>query len=141
MYRPPFADSAEPVMKPAPSEARNTAERARYRPARRGEPVGICGLWSRVQESSEAGTGLLVAQARRPVHAGTGEGLRPAQVITCPPFADSVEPVMKPASSEARNTTQRAISSGSPRRPVGISGRMFFSSTSFGTAITISVAM
>jgi hypothetical protein len=44
----------------------------------------------------------------------------------CPPFAliggaaGAVEPVMKPASSEARNTTQRAISSGSPRRPTGI---------------------
>ena len=62
-------------------------------------------------------------------------------IITCPPFAESVEPVMKPESSEARNTTQRAISSGSPSRPVGICGRMFFSSTSFGTAITISVAM
>jgi hypothetical protein len=35
-----------------------------------------------------------------------------------------VEPVMKPASSEARKTTQRAISSGSPRRPTGICGMM-----------------
>jgi hypothetical protein len=37
-----------------------------------------------------------------------------------------VDPVMKPASSEARNTTARAISSGSPRRLAGICGRMFF---------------
>ena len=37
----------------------------------------------------------------------------------CPPLAVSVEPVMKPASSDARNTTQRAISLGSPRRPTG----------------------
>ncbi len=59
----------------------------------------------------------------------------------CPPLAESVEPVIRPASSEARNTTQRAISSGSPRRPIGICGRMFFSSTSFGTACTISVLM
>src|SRR6185437_2623564 len=59
----------------------------------------------------------------------------------CPPLAVSVEPVISPASSEARNTTQRAISSGSPRRPIGISGRIDFSKTSFGTACTISVLM
>jgi hypothetical protein len=58
-----------------------------------------------------------------------------------PPLADSVDPVMKPESSEARNRTQRAISSGSPRRPTGISGTIDFSSTSFGTACTISVLM
>jgi len=58
-----------------------------------------------------------------------------------PPFAVSVEPVMKPASSDARNRTQRAISSGSPSRPSGICGRMLFSSTSLGTALTISVAI
>ena len=58
-----------------------------------------------------------------------------------PPFAVSVEPVIRPASSEARNTTQRAISSGSPSRPIGMVGRMLFSSTSFGTACTISVLM
>src|SRR6266700_351787 len=52
----------------------------------------------------------------------------------CPPLIDSVEPVMAPASSAARNTTARAISSGSPSRPTGISGRMAFSKTSFGTA-------
>src|SRR5262249_1477620 len=62
-------------------------------------------------------------------------------IITWPPLADSVEPVISPASSEARNTTQRAISSGSPRRPRGIRGRTFFSSTSFGIALTISVAI
>ena len=59
--------------------------------------------------------------------------------IYCPPLIESVEPVMAPASSAARNTTARAISSGSPRRLIGISGRMLFSSTSFGTACTISV--
>jgi hypothetical protein len=56
-----------------------------------------------------------------------------------PPFAVSVEPVMNPASSLARNTTQRATSSGSPRRPTGISGRILVFSTSSGTARTISV--
>jgi hypothetical protein len=63
------------------------------------------------------------------------------QAKYCPPLAVIVEPVMKPASSDARNTTQRAISLGSPRRPTGICGRMFFSMTSAGTALTISVAM
>jgi len=58
-----------------------------------------------------------------------------------PPLIVMVEPVMPPASSAARNTTARAISSGSPRRLTGISGRMLFSSTSFGTACTISVLM
>ena len=76
----------------------------------------------------------------RGIQAGPVE-LSDDQAKYCPPFADSVEPVISPASSEARNTTQRAISSGSPRRPIGISGRMFFSSTSFGTACTISVLM
>jgi hypothetical protein len=65
----------------------------------------------------------------------------PAQTIYCPPLADSVEPVMKPAPSLARNTTQRATSCGSPSRPVGICGMMVFSRTSLGTAITISVAI
>ncbi len=63
------------------------------------------------------------------------------QVMVCPPLAESVDPVMKPASSAARNTTQRAISSGWPRRRTGICGRIDFSSTSLGTAITISVAI
>ncbi len=69
------------------------------------------------------------------------EAARRYQIIAWPPLADSVEPVMKPASSEARKTTQRAISSGWPRRRTGICGRIDFSSTSFGTAITISVAI
>ena len=63
------------------------------------------------------------------------------QAINCPPLAVSVEPVMKPASSAARNTTARPISSGSPRRPTGICGRMFFAITSGLIAFTISVAM
>ena len=41
-------------------------------------------------------------------------------------MADRVEPVIKPASSAARKATQRAISSGSPRRPTGICGRIDF---------------
>ncbi len=54
------------------------------------------------------------------------------QTMYCPPLMVSVEPVMAPESSAARNTTARAISSGSPRRLTGISGRMAFSRTSFG---------
>ena len=48
-----------------------------------------------------------------------------------PPLTESVEPVMAPASSAARNSTVRAISSGSPSRLIGICGRIDFSSTSF----------
>ena len=55
-------------------------------------------------------------------------------------LAEIVEPLMKPASSEARKATQRAISSGSPRRPAGI-WPMIDSRTFSGTAMTISVAM
>jgi hypothetical protein len=65
----------------------------------------------------------------------------PAQIMYCPPLAVMVEPVMKPASSETRNTTQRAISSGSPRRPTGIWGTIR-SDRIFGSiARTISVPM
>jgi hypothetical protein len=60
------------------------------------------------------------------------------QTIYWPPLADIVDPVMNPDSSEARNTTQRAISSGSPRRPAGIWATIV-SSTFSGTARTISV--
>ena len=64
-----------------------------------------------------------------------------AQAMYWPPLALSVEPVMNPASSLAKNATQRAISSGSPSRPTGICGRILALSTSAGTALTISVAM
>jgi hypothetical protein len=37
----------------------------------------------------------------------------------CPPLALMVESVIRPASSDAMNTTQRAFSSGSPKRPIG----------------------
>src|SRR2546423_5043144 len=83
------------------------------------------------------------ANAPKPVdiellqNAGLGE----AQIIYCPPLTVSVEPVMKPDSSDTRKTTQRATSSGSPRRRTGMSGRTDFSKTSFGTALTMSVAI
>ena len=78
-------------------------------------------------------------QPRRPGTAA-GLGVRP-QAKYCPPLAVIVEPVIKPASSEARNTTQRAISSGSPSRPIGICGRIFSFSTFSSIALTISVAI
>ena len=78
-----------------------------------------------------------VAAVRRPAAAAAGR--LTGQAMYWPPLADRVEPVMKPASSLARKATQRAISSGSPRRPTGICGRIFAFSTSSGTALTISV--
>ena len=66
---------------------------------------------------------------------------RLGQAKYCPPFAVSVEPVISPASSEARNTTQRATYSGSPSRPIGICGSTFFCNTSCDIAFTMSVAM
>ncbi len=66
---------------------------------------------------------------------------RSRQTKNWPPLAEMVEPVMKPASSEARNTTQRAISSGSPSRPTGICGIMRSLSTFSSMALTISVPM
>jgi hypothetical protein len=62
-----------------------------------------------------------------------------AQAMYWPPLAVSVEPVMKPASSAARKTTQRATSPTSPIRPTGMCGRIFLVITSSGTARTISV--
>ncbi len=75
-----------------------------------------------------------------------GEGSALYRAASCqakywPPLAVSVEPVIRPASSDAKNTTQRAISSGSPRRPMGICGKMFFCSTSCDIAFTMSVAI
>ena len=65
--------------------------------------------------------------------------MRLHHAMFCPPLAESVEPVMKPASSDAKNTTQRPISSGVPRRPTGICGRMRVFKTFSSMAITISV--
>src|SRR5687768_658395 len=62
------------------------------------------------------------------------------QYMCWPPLIDSVEPVMKPASSAIRNITPRAISSARPKRPTGIFATIF-SSTCGGTARTMSVSM
>jgi hypothetical protein len=75
-----------------------------------------------------------------PVNGGEGR-IYFCQTKNCPPFAEIVEPVMKAAPSEARNTTQRAISSGSPSRPTGICGMMRSLTTVGSIALTISVAM
>ena len=62
------------------------------------------------------------------------------QYMCCPPLMLSVDPVTNAASSEQRKDTPRAISSALPSRPTGILATIF-SSTSFGTAATMSVSM
>src|SRR5262249_4905279 len=62
------------------------------------------------------------------------------QFMCWPPFTARFAPVMKPASSEQRNATSAATSSGLPRRPAGICGRIFVSRMSCGIAVTIFVA-
>lgn len=82
------------------------------------------------------GTGLRSSPSRPlPARGGTAS----LQAKNWAPLALIVEPEMKPASSEARKTTQRAISSGSPRRPTGICGMMRSFSTFSSMARTISV--
>jgi len=61
------------------------------------------------------------------------------QYICWPPLIDSVEPVTKSASSEVKNPTPRAMSSGLPSRPVGILATILCR-TSSGMARTISVS-
>ena len=51
-----------------------------------------------------------------------------------PPFIARLAPVIKAASSEHRNATRAATSSGRPSRPIGICGRIFVSMMSRGTA-------
>ena len=43
-----------------------------------------------------------------------------AHLYLLPPFAKMISPVSQPASSEARNTATRAMSSGWPTRPSGV---------------------
>ena len=91
----------------------------------------------------EIGAGFLCLEVKRYLELNQPLTLvRLVQLATyCPPFAVRVDPVMKPAASETRKTTQRAISSGSPSRPSGICGRIFSSRTGVGMALTISVAI
>src|SRR5205814_2379276 len=71
---------------------------------------------------------------------GNKNATQHGQYICWPPLIDSVEPVMKPASSAIRNKTPRAISSALPSRPTGILATIF-SSTGAGTADTMSVSV
>jgi hypothetical protein len=93
------------------------------RPGSRREPGAATehAWWAPAPASRTAVTRLI---GRPRPQRGRASGLRSAHAMYWPPLAESVEPVMKPASSPARNTTQRATSSGSPRRPAGISGRI-----------------
>ena len=58
-------------------------------------------------------------KARRPRDEVEPMAAKP-QSMNWPPLMVSVEPVIQAASSAARNTTQRATSSASPKRPTGI---------------------
>ena len=97
-------------------------------------------------EAHECGSARGRAGTSRPCMKTAPRGAVPcsiwqnSQTKYCPPLADRVEPVMKPASSEARKTTQRATSEASPRRPTGICA-MIASRTFSGTAMTMSVAI
>jgi hypothetical protein len=110
---------------------RRSAEMRHFRIATGYAPLMQAGL-SRLMPGSLAGR-----QMRCGEHGSHGA----FQAKYCPPLAVIVEPVIRPASSEARNTTQRAISSGSPSRPIGICGRIRSLSTFSSMALTISVAM
>ncbi len=70
----------------------------------------------------------------------TGPATPTPQYMCWPPFIDSVEPVTKPASSEHRKATPRAISSARPSRPTGILATILVI-TSGGTAATMSVSI
>ncbi len=86
--------------------------------------------------------------ARLPAHASEVRGLYACErgltriypAMYCAPFTVMVAPVMKAASSLARNAVILAISSALPRRPTGIVA-MMLSSTFGGTACTISVSI
>src|SRR5205085_5462485 len=77
----------------------------------------------------------------RAEHAEAGDHHPPAPVavgtvhIPNPPSTSSTSPVMNEASSEHRNRTARATSSGSPRRPRGV----FCSISSFASSGITSV--
>jgi hypothetical protein len=121
---------SRPIRSSLRRRGRGVAAKAQPPPAPAlGRPAAPARAWPNDREPRPALTAC--AAAPRP----------PAQIMYCPPFAVMVEPVMKPASSETRNTTQRAISSGSPRRPTGIWGTIR-SDRIFGSiARTISVPM
>lgn len=83
---------------------------------------------ARIQESWTMASTTL--RHHRPLH----------QCICWPPLIAILDPVTKPASSEHRYLTRAATSSGLPRRPAGICGRIFASRISCAIAVTIFVA-
>src|SRR5689334_638261 len=100
----------------------------------RGDAAAFCDT---LDDGLGAGRHVLVLD--KPGH-GRLHSVRRTQYMCWPPLIDSVEPVMKPASSATRNSTPRAISSALPRRPTGILATIF-SSTGAGTAETMSVSV
>ena len=123
----------------SPLSAAETALAGEYN-LRPGPVARAWEYWS-VRLDKAEGTLHKRAPSRTPLEQASSVNAARARRNTARHWPRCVEPVISPASSAARNTTQRAISSGSPRRPIGISGRIDFSSTSFGTACTISVLM
>src|SRR6201987_1533083 len=53
-------------------------------------------------------------------HRGSAQAILLKSFYLLPPFAQMISPVSQPASSEARNTATRAMSSGWPKRPSGV---------------------
>src|SRR5262249_2112730 len=84
-------------------------------------------LFPRTSESGHSPSGEVLPAVRRQRRAGDEAGIVGRE-------ADA-------AARDGRKTTQRAVASGSPSRPSGMCGRRLFSSTSWGTALTISVAI
>lgn len=121
-----FATLVAAVHTPAMSAGFDTQRRAR------GTPAGDANPQPERRTGCPAQAGLLPPPT---VDAG-GAG---AHEKNCPPFALITEPVMNPASFETRKATQRAISSGSPRRPTGICGMMRSARTFSSMARTMSV--
>src|SRR5690606_14208212 len=98
-----------------------------------GRRVGVGGRRVKTRPTGSACLPGPPLQARSPAPL-------PHQPMYWPPFADRFAPVIQLASSGMKKLTAYAISSGSPRRPVGIWATIL-ARTSSGTAITMSVPM
>jgi hypothetical protein len=111
-------------------------------PGARSAVVGLGRAECRKERSPDGEMRVRRGGAARPQggRAGSIRRARGDQTKCWPPLMVSVEPFTKPASSLARYSTAWAISSASPRRPVGIV-EMILLRMSSATAITISVAM
>src|SRR4051794_34305041 len=98
-----------------------------HEPDRTGQrrPQGRSGRHPRhlllAQPTSDPGTELRAfVDHSRIIRASARRSVQPAQAVTSPPLGLSTAPTKYPASSEARNATVAAISSGSARRPAGV---------------------